>query len=108
MIAGGWGRGRGSAASGPPASALPPLLQLVDVEKSFGPLRVLKGAQLTAHAGEIVGLCGDSSAGKSTLVRILGGVYPYGSYRGQLLLDGALQRLSSPADTRKAGIAVVH
>jgi serine/threonine-protein kinase len=85
-----------------------PLLQLIGIEMSFGPVVALKQASLTAHAGEIVGLCGDSGAGKSTLVKILAGVHPYGSYRGQLLVDGKTQRLASPADTRRAGIAVVH
>jgi len=84
------------------------VLQLVGIEKSFGPLQVLKRADLSAHPAEIAGLYGDSGAGKSTLVKILAGVYPHGSYRGQLVLDGEVQRLTSPADARRAGIAVVH
>jgi ABC-type multidrug transport system ATPase subunit len=94
------------APPGRPSEA--PLLELVDIEKSFGPVEALRRAHLTAHAGEIVGLCGDSGAGKSTLVKILADVYPYGSYRGELRLGGKVARLSSPADTRAAGIAVVH
>jgi serine/threonine protein kinase/ABC-type arginine transport system ATPase subunit len=85
-----------------------PRLQLVGIEKRFGPIVALKQAHLSAHAGEIVGLCGDSGAGKSTLVKILAGVYPHGSYRGQVFVDGNVQRLASPVDTRRAGIAVVH
>src|SRR5437016_4736702 len=85
-----------------------PRLELADIDLSFGPLRVLDKARLVAHAGQTVGLCGDSGAGKSTLVRILGGVHPHDSYRGQLRLDGTLLRLGSPADSRRAGIAIVH
>jgi len=91
-----------------PSEASPPLLQLIGIEKSFGRIHALRGAHLTAHVGEIVGLCGDNGAGKSTLVKILAGVHAYGSYRGQLLIDGKPQKLTCPADTRRAGIAVVH
>jgi serine/threonine protein kinase/ABC-type branched-subunit amino acid transport system ATPase component len=86
----------------------PALLELVGIEKSFGKVQALRGAHLTAHAGEIVGLCGDNGAGKSTLVKILAGVYAYGSYRGELRIDGRPQKLTCPADTQRAGIAVVH
>src|SRR5438552_19114718 len=85
----------------------PPLLELVGIEKSFGRVQALRGAHLTAHAGEIVGLCGENGAGKSTLVKILAGVHAYGSYSGQLLIDGKPQKLTCPADTQRAGIAVV-
>jgi ABC-type multidrug transport system ATPase subunit len=84
------------------------LLQLVGIEKSFGAVQALRHADLAAKVGEIVGVCGDNGAGKSTLVKILAGVYPYGSYRGEILLNGRVQQLASPADTRRAGIAVVH
>jgi ABC-type multidrug transport system ATPase subunit len=83
-------------------------LALVGIEKSFGSLSVLRGAELTARAGEIVGLCGDHGAGKSTLVKILAGVHAHGSFRGEVQLDGATVRLSCPADARRAGIEVVH
>jgi ABC-type multidrug transport system ATPase subunit len=85
-----------------------PRLELVAIDKRFGGVAVLRGAHLTAHAGEIVGLCGDSGAGKSTLVKILGGVHKHGSYGGEVLIDGVVQRFRSPADTQRAGIAIVH
>src|SRR5262245_27698473 len=85
-----------------------PRLELVGIEKSFGALQALRGADVTAHAGEIVGLCGDNGAGKSTLVKILAGLHPHGSYRGELRVDGEVQRLTCPADARRAGVAVVH
>ena len=85
-----------------------PLLELLGVEKAFGSTRALRGASLTAHAGEIVGLCGDSGAGKSTLVEILAGVHRHGSFAGELRVGGKAQRLRSPADAQRAGIAVVH
>ena len=47
---------------------------------------------------------GDSGAGKSTLIGVLAGLHP--GYRGRVLIDGVEQRLKSPADARRAGIAV--
>lgn len=85
-----------------------PILELVDIDKRFGGIHALRGARLTAYAGEIVGVCGDNGAGKSTLMEVLAGVHPFGSYTGAVLLDGVVQRFGSPRDAREAGIAVVH
>jgi ABC-type branched-subunit amino acid transport system ATPase component len=89
-------------------SDVPPLLELVGIEKSLTGGHALRGAHLTARTGEIVGLCGDAGAGKSTLVKILAGVHPHGTYRGEVVLGGQTLRLTCPADARRAGIAVVH
>jgi ribose transport system ATP-binding protein len=63
-----------------------PRLQAVDVVKSFGANRALKGVDLTVGDGEVVGLIGENGAGKSTILNIVSGVLPYDS--GSLLLDG--------------------
>ena len=60
-------------------SDVPPLLELVGIEKGLAGGHALRGAHLTARAGEIVGLCGEAGAGKSTLVKILAGVHPHGT-----------------------------
>jgi ABC-type branched-subunit amino acid transport system ATPase component len=86
----------------------PPLLQLLGIEKSLTGGHALRGANLTARTGEIVGLCGENGAGKSTLVKILAGVHPHGTYRGEVVLDTRTLRLTCPADAQRAGIAVVH
>jgi ABC-type sugar transport system ATPase subunit len=85
-----------------------PILQLVGVEKNFGGVRALRGANLEALPGEIMGVCGENGAGKSTLLKLLAGVHPFGTYEGDVLLGGARQRFAGPADARRAGIAVVH
>ena len=90
------------------ALAAAPLLQLIGLAKSFGRVDVLRDVSFSANAGEIVGLCGENGSGKSTLVKILAGVHASGSYTGEIRLDGKRVTLSSPHDSQRAGIAVVH
>src|ERR1700733_11193577 len=91
-----------------PGTAAPPALEMIGIEKSFGGVRALAGAEIEAGAGEILGLCGGNGAGKSTLLKVLSGVYPHGSYRGEVRVHGEVQRLRGTADAQRAGIAMVH
>src|SRR5882724_2573048 len=97
---------RDTVPDGAPRTA--PLLQIVGLKKSFGRTEVLRDVRFSAEAGEIVGLCGENGSGKSTLVKILGGVLAYGSYSGEVLVDGKRIALSNPLDSQQVGIAVVH
>ena len=83
-------------------------LSMRGIGKRFGGVVALDGAELEARGGEILGLCGENGAGKSTLLKILAGVYPHGSFDGEVRVDGAPLQLRSTADARKAGIAIVH
>jgi D-xylose transport system ATP-binding protein len=84
------------------------LLELANIEKSFGGVRALRGANLSVRAGEIMGLCGENGAGKSTLLKVLGGAYAFGTYTGDVSVDGRVRKLRGPVDARNAGVAVVH
>ncbi len=86
----------------------PSVLRLARIEKAFGGVRALRGADLEARTGEIMGLCGENGAGKSTLLKVLSGVHSFGSYSGDVILRDRVQRFSGPSDARKAGIAVVY
>jgi D-xylose transport system ATP-binding protein len=89
-------------------SSLAPALELLDIDKSFGGVRALQGAELVARRGEILGLCGENGAGKSTLLKILGGVHPRSSYGGTVRVHGEERSFASTRDAERAGIAVVH
>src|SRR5262249_39039425 len=100
--------GTGAPAGHPDGAGPLALLELREIEKSFGGIPTLRGANLFARKGEIVGISGEKGAGKSTLVKILAGVLPHRSYRGDVLLNGVVQRFERPSDALAAGIAVVH
>lgn len=83
-----------------------PVIELKNVVKSFGPVDVLKGVDLVAHAGRVTALVGDNGAGKSTLIKGLAGVQPYDS--GTVLFDGQPVDIQNPREAAALGIEVVY
>lgn len=82
------------------------LLMMEEISKSFGHVRALQNVDLTLEQGEILGLIGDNAAGKSTLMKILSGLYP--SDEGQIYLDGERVDFRHPLDSRKMGIEMIY
>ncbi len=85
-----------------------PLLHMQAITKDFPGVRALDNVSFEVYPGEIHALCGENGAGKSTLIKILGGVYPSGTYEGQLRINGNEQGFHSVRDAERAGIAVIH
>lgn len=83
-----------------------PLLQLKGVNKSFGPVHVLRGVDLSVYAGQVTALVGDNGAGKSTLVKGVAGIYPFDS--GDYLFDGTSAHVTDPKHANSLGIEVVY
>ncbi|WP_460749825.1 ATP-binding cassette domain-containing protein [Nocardiopsis oceani] len=83
-----------------------PLLELSDIDKSFGNIRALEGIHLRVHAGEVTCILGDNGAGKSTLIKILAGLYAPSA--GTYLVDGEKVAFSSPRQALDRGIATVY
>jgi D-xylose transport system ATP-binding protein len=83
-------------------------LELASIHKSFGGVQALRGADLEARAGEILGLCGENGAGKSTILKVLSGVHPFGSYTGTVRVHGEARQFRTTRDAEDAGIAIVH
>jgi simple sugar transport system ATP-binding protein len=82
------------------------VLELRNVDKSFGPIDVLHDISLKVNAGEVLCLLGDNGAGKSTLIKILAGVHKPTS--GEIYMDGGKVSFSNPKDAADKGIATVH
>ena len=83
-----------------------PLLDLIDMRKSFGAIEALRGVTFSVAAGEVVALLGDNGAGKSTLVKIIAGEMRPTS--GRIVFDGAERQFGSQADAKAAGIETVY
>lgn len=83
-----------------------PVLELRNVDKSFGPIDVLHEISLKVGEGEVLCLLGDNGAGKSTLIKTLAGVHQ--PTRGEILMDGQPISFTSPRDAQDRGIATVH
>jgi D-xylose transport system ATP-binding protein len=83
-----------------------PILELRGINKSFGPVDVLKNVDMTARAGQVTALVGDNGAGKSTLVKCVSGTYSIDS--GEYLFDGRPVVVHSPRDASALGIEIVY
>ena len=85
-----------------------PILEMRSITKEFPGVKALADVSITVRAGEIHAICGENGAGKSTLMKVLSGVYPYGTYDGEILLYGEEQRFKDIAASEHAGIAIIH
>ena len=85
-----------------------PILRAHGIVKRFGPVTALNGVSFDLREGEIHSLCGENGADKSTLIKTLSGIYAFGSYEGELFLQGEPLRLKNIADAEQSGIAVIY
>ena len=84
------------------------LLQMKNITKNFVGVRALNKVSLKVKRGEIHALCGENGAGKSTLMKILSGIYPYGTYNGEIIFNGENLMISNIKDAEEKGIAIIH
>src|SRR5215207_1056697 len=84
-----------------------PLLEMREITKSFPGVRALDGVSFDLRGGELHALVGENGAGKSTLMKVLAGVYPFGTYGGEVVIDGQVRQFHSVRDSENAGVAVI-
>ena len=89
-------------------SDAPILLEMRSITKEFPGVKALADVNLVVRAGEIHAICGENGAGKSTLMKVLSGVYPYGTYDGDIVYQGAECRFSDIRASEHAGIVIIH
>src|SRR4051812_5758444 len=83
-----------------------PLLELRGIDKSFGPVQVLRDVDLSVYPGEVTALVGDNGAGKSTLVKCVGGIYPIDA--GEVFFEQQQVSIHGPRDAGHLGIEIVY
>ena len=84
-----------------------PLLEMRSITKEFPGVKALDGVTFDLFAGEFHSLVGENGAGKSTLMKVLSGVYPFGTYGGDIVIDGKIQQSRNVRDAEKAGVAII-
>jgi len=90
----------------PGGDARPPLVEMVDIDKSFPGVRALQRARFDLRPGEVHALMGENGAGKSTLMKILSGVYSRDA--GEIRLEGRAVEIGSPRQAQQMGIGIIH
>lgn len=82
------------------------ILDVRNITKSFGMVKVLQGVNCSFNRGECHAICGENGAGKSTLMKILSGAYSKDN--GEIFFEGAPLEISSPHDAQKKGISIIY
>jgi D-xylose transport system ATP-binding protein len=83
------------------------ILEMRGISKEFPGVKALEEVTFQVRRGEVHALVGENGAGKSTLMKVLSGVYPHGSYDGDIVLDGKVQRFGAIRDSEQAGVAII-
>ncbi|WP_138262143.1 multiple monosaccharide ABC transporter ATP-binding protein [[Clostridium] hylemonae] len=84
------------------------LMEMKGITKTFPGVKALDNVNLQVEEGEIHALVGENGAGKSTLMNILSGVYPFGSYEGEIFYEGERCEFQKIKDSEKKGIVIIH
>jgi putative multiple sugar transport system ATP-binding protein len=84
------------------------LLEMRGITKEFPGVKALKDVSFSVRPGEIHALVGENGAGKSTLMKVVSGVYPYGTYDGQFFFNGEECRFHGIRESEHKGIVIIH
>src|SRR5690606_18233493 len=84
------------------------ILEMNDISKEFVGVKALSNVNFKVEEGEIHCLIGENGAGKSTLMKVLSGVYPIGTYSGDIVFQGKVQQFQKISDSVKTGVAIIY
>ena len=84
------------------------LLEMKNITKVFPGVKALDNVNLSVEEGEIHAIVGENGAGKSTLMNVLSGIYPYGTYDGDIVYDGEICKFQTIKDSEAKGIVIIH
>ena len=84
------------------------LLEMKNITKTFPGVKALDNVNLQVEEGEIHALVGENGAGKSTLMNVLSGIYPFGTYEGDIIYNGKVCEFHNIKDSEKKGIVIIH
>jgi putative multiple sugar transport system ATP-binding protein len=84
------------------------ILEMNSITKTFPGVKALDDVTLKVERGEIHAICGENGAGKSTLMKVLSGVYAYGTYTGDIVYENEVRKFSNISDSEAEGIVIIH
>lgn len=84
------------------------ILEMRNIRKTFPGVVALNQVNLNVRAGEIHAIVGENGAGKSTLMKVLSGVYPHGSYSGEIVFEGQERQFAGIRDSEHLGVIIIH
>jgi putative multiple sugar transport system ATP-binding protein len=85
-----------------------PILEMRGITKTFPGVKALQNVTMTVAPGEVHAICGENGAGKSTLMKVLSGIYAYGTYEGDISFRGEPCRFRNIRDSEARGIVIIH
>src|SRR5574344_2128945 len=84
------------------------ILEMAQITKEFPGVKALDDVTFKVKRGEIHFIVGENGAGKSTLMKVLSGVHPFGSYEGQVIIDGEVKEYKSVKESEEAGLSIIY
>ena len=84
------------------------ILEMRNITKLFPGVKALDNVSFSVRQGEIHALVGENGAGKSTLMNVLSGVYPHGTYQGEIFFQGKECRFRDITESEKVGLVIIH
>ena len=85
-----------------------PILEMRGITKTFPGVKALSQVTLSVERGEVHAICGENGAGKSTLMKVLSGVYPHGTYDGDIVFEDEVVSFRGLGDSEAKGIVIIH